>query len=77
VGAGSSVAVFVNDISVGVDVFVGVIVKKAVGHDVSVGIDVEVGKDIVVGVMAGVQEPSPRTIANSNCFFNLPLHIRQ
>ena len=74
-GLGSSVGVFVNEISVGVGVFVGVVVKKAVGNDVSVGIDVEVGKDIVVGVTAGVQEPSPRTIANSNCFFNLPPHI--
>ena len=71
-GVSSSVAVFVSDISVGVGVFVGVVVKKAVGDDLSVGIDVKVGKDIVVGVTAGVQEPSPRTIANSNCFFNLP-----
>jgi len=75
VGVGSSVAVFVKDISVGVGVFVGVVVKKAVGNDVPVGIDVEVGKDVVVGVTAGVQELSPKTIANSNCFFNLPPHI--
>ena len=74
-GLGSIVGVFAKDISVGVGVFVGVVVKKAVGNDVSVGIDVEVGKDIVVGVTAGVQEPSPRTIANSNCLFNLPPHI--
>ena len=59
----------------GVGVFVGVVVKKTVGNDVSVGIGVEVGEDIVVGVTAGVQEPSPRTITNSNCFFNLPPHI--
>lgn len=76
-GTGSSVAVVVNDILVGVDVFVGVVVEKAAGLAVSVGIDVDVGKDRVVGVTAGVQEPSPRTIANSNCFFNLPPHTRQ
>jgi len=58
--------------SVAVGVFVGVVVNEAVGNDISVGIDVEVGKDIVVGVTAGVQEPTSRTIANSNCFFNLP-----
>lgn len=73
-GVGSSVAVLVNDFSVGGSVFVRVVVEKAAGDDDSIGIDGEVGKDIGVGATAGVQETSPRTIANSNCFFNLP-HI--
>jgi len=46
----------------------------AVGKKVSVGIDIE--KDVVAGVMmgvaAGVHEPNPIRIANSNRFFNFP-----